>query len=47
MTSSARLDFSNFCYQQLIALFQESQRNLRNDRKKHHVEGLLHAGVLT
>ena len=40
------LDFSDFCYQQLIALFQESQRNLRNDRKKHHVEGLLHAGVL-
>ncbi len=38
--------FTDFCYRQLIRLFGESRRNLRNERKKHHIEGLLHAGVL-
>ena len=38
--------FTDFCYLQLIELFKESQQNLRNERKKHHLEGLLHAGVL-
>ena len=41
-----RQAFSDFCFRQLVELFTESQQNLHNDRKKHHIEGLLHAGVL-
>ncbi len=39
-------NFFDFCFRQLVELFKESQQNLQNDPKKHHIEGLLHAGVL-
>lgn len=41
-----RQAFSDFCFQELLDLFKASQQNQRNERKKHHIEGLLHAGVL-